>query len=731
MTEPNSENTAERSEAADSPPLSGESSPSLQEMLQATESRDQRDDLRSTSPQAFDAARMQQELAFARQQVAHANQRAEAAEQRSREADQRTAQVEQHALAVQQSFSQLAAAFAGSDQRVSEAARDSDPEQGTIEAQQAANVAIAEVDARAKEAEARVGEAEARAATAEARADESEEKAGVLQKKLAESKADSRRLEDAVCELIEQNRSDTKEAEQTQIKANETIERLQTQIGSLKHQVEVLYQSLRQESESGQETRKQLLAKTRMLEATNISLTEAKYQLEALHLELQEVKDRYEDSVSELMKRTSPKSVALPKSDASPAANDTQVEFESTTEMESDSDHVGGSLDRGQAYSTAVEASVLVETPATRPGKSATTSQAPVISDLPGDSWADVANQPTPPQAKSELRHRRTQSIGGNTVGPDKSPRSGGKSARSEEAKRSQARRDTFDDRYLLQHTLGVGGYAKVVQGKDRKLGFEVAVKIPVVRVVEGQDAKKVRELRKKMVDREAELLSSLQHPNILRLLDTHSFEPDEPPKLLLEKLDGRLLSDILAEGRLSIDRTRILFGQLCNAMEAAHDKSIIHRDLKPQNLMVVETNSMERLVVLDFGIAKLEGQQFNESYQQPMGTPGYWSPEQEHGLVDVSTRSDIFSMGVILYEMLTSKRPKLQSWRGSASESRIVCPSVLHPEVSAKTGQIVLKALSAEPANRFTRPLEFLGAFEESLSKRSFVQRMLAPFLD
>ena len=87
--------------------------------------------------------------------------------------------------------------------------------------------------------------------------------------------------------------------------------------------------------------------------------------------------------------------------------------------------------------------------------------------------------------------------------------------------------------------------------------------------------------------------------------------------------------------------------------------------------------------------------------------------------------------MGVILYEMLTSKRPKLQSWRGSASESRIVCPSVLHPEVSAKTGQIVLKALSAEPANRFTRPLEFLGAFEESLSKRSFVQRMLAPFLD
>ena len=346
--------------------------------------------------------------------------------------------------------------------------------------------------------------------------------------------------------------------------------------------------------------------------------------------------------------------------------------------------------------------------------------------------WRGAArDQSVLDEAEPGVKNVRTQSVGGKTVvgGDSSSERVKQPAARSKRS--ASSKYDNFDDRYLLQHTLGVGGYAKVVQGKDRKLGFEVAVKIPVVHVIAGQDAKKVRELRKKMVDREAELLSSLQHPNILRLLDTHSFEPDEPPKLLLEKLEGRVLSEILAEGRLPIARTRVLFGQLCNAMEAAHDKSIIHRDLKPQNLMIVESHAEDRLVVLDFGIAKLEGQQFNESYQQPMGTPGYWSPEQEQGVLDVSTRSDIYSMGVILYEMLTSKRPKRQSWRGSGSQSEIVCPSVLQPRVPAKTGQVVLKALSPNPRHRFARPLEFLGAFEDSLCKRPFLQRMLAPFLD
>jgi len=209
---------------------------------------------------------------------------------------------------------------------------------------------------------------------------------------------------------------------------------------------------------------------------------------------------------------------------------------------------------------------------------------------------------------------------------------------------------------------LGEGGMGAVYRAEDTKLGREVAIKV----LPEAFTADPERLAR---FQREAKVLASLNHPNIAAIYDLAA--ADEVHFLVLELVEGQDLAERLALGRLSVEETLPLAIQIAEALEAAHDRGIVHRDLKPANIKVTPEGQIK---VLDFGLAKAwETDQSNPNMTQSptltaqmtragviLGTAAYMSPEQARGL-EADQRSDIWSFGVVLHEMLTGR----QGFRG------------------------------------------------------------------
>jgi serine/threonine protein kinase len=206
---------------------------------------------------------------------------------------------------------------------------------------------------------------------------------------------------------------------------------------------------------------------------------------------------------------------------------------------------------------------------------------------------------------------------------------------------------------------LGKGGMGEVYRARDLKLKREVAVKILPDEFV--RDADRVSRFQ-----REAEVLASLNHPNIAAI---HSLEEASGARfLVLELVEGETLSDRLRRGPLPVDEALNIAGQICNALEAAHEKGIVHRDLKPANVKVTPEGKVK---VLDFGLAKaIDGVPSQAALSNSptinslaatnvgviIGTAAYMSPEQARGFV-ADARSDVFSFGCVLYEMLAGRQ--------------------------------------------------------------------------
>src|ERR1700731_2959042 len=208
---------------------------------------------------------------------------------------------------------------------------------------------------------------------------------------------------------------------------------------------------------------------------------------------------------------------------------------------------------------------------------------------------------------------------------------------------------------YEIQSPLGAGGMGEVYRARDARLNREVAIK--VLPATFARDPERLRRFQQ-----EAQAVAALNHPNILAI---HDFgEHDDSPYLVTELLEGeslreRLRSDVLP-GRKATD-----YGaQIAHGLAAAHEKAIVHRDLKPENIFVTHDG---RVKILDFGLAKLtspDGAALSDAatlaeQTEPgmvMGTVGYMSPEQVKGQA-ADHRSDLFSFGAILYEMLSGKR--------------------------------------------------------------------------
>jgi serine/threonine protein kinase len=209
---------------------------------------------------------------------------------------------------------------------------------------------------------------------------------------------------------------------------------------------------------------------------------------------------------------------------------------------------------------------------------------------------------------------------------------------------------------YKLLQKLGEGGYGVVYMAEqEHPIRRRVALKI----IKLGMDTKNV--IARFEAERQA--LALMDHPNIARVLDAGSTETGRP-YFVMELVYGVKITDYCDQNRVSMKERLELFIQVCNAVQHAHQKGIIHRDLKPSNIMVTMHDGVPVPKVIDFGIAKATEQRLTDktlftSYAQLMGTPAYMSPEQmELSGLNLDTRSDIYSLGVLLYELLTGRTP-------------------------------------------------------------------------
>jgi serine/threonine-protein kinase len=257
----------------------------------------------------------------------------------------------------------------------------------------------------------------------------------------------------------------------------------------------------------------------------------------------------------------------------------------------------------------------------------------------------------------------------------------------------------TFDGRYRILRRLGSGGMANVYLAEDGELGRRVAIKILNDRYA-GDD------LFVERFRREAKSAAALSHPNIVSIYDRG--EAEGTYYIAMEVIEGRSLKEVIrASGRLRPAQAVAYARQMLAALRFAHRGGIIHRDIKPHNILV---GAEERLKVTDFGIARAGASQMTET-GSIMGTAQYLSPEQARG-AEVSAASDLYSVGIVLYEMLTGDVPFTGD---SAVEIAMKHlnepprpPSQRTPGIPPDLDRVVLRALAKDPRDRYQSAEEF-----------------------
>jgi len=254
-----------------------------------------------------------------------------------------------------------------------------------------------------------------------------------------------------------------------------------------------------------------------------------------------------------------------------------------------------------------------------------------------------------------------------------------------------------FDGRYRIVRKLGSGGMANVYLAEDEDLGRRVAIKILNDRYA--NDDLFIERFR-----REAKSAAALSHPNIVSVYDRG--EAEGTYYIAMEVIEGRSLKElIMTRGPLPLAQALAFTHEILEALRFAHRHGIIHRDIKPHNILIGE-----RLKVTDFGIARAGASQMTEA-GSIMGTAQYLSPEQARG-APVTASSDLYSVGIVLYEMLTGKVPFTGD---SAIEIAMKHlndapkpPSKIRPEIPDELDQVVLRALAKNPEDRYQSAEEF-----------------------
>jgi len=256
--------------------------------------------------------------------------------------------------------------------------------------------------------------------------------------------------------------------------------------------------------------------------------------------------------------------------------------------------------------------------------------------------------------------------------------------------------------RYQIHETLGVGAQSRVVRGHDPLIDRSVAIKLFSPQLARG-------DARNHFL-REARVVGKLSHPSIITVHDMGIDESTQTPYLVMELVEGQSLEKIIAKGSIPFSTACEWAAHVADALTVAHRRAVIHGDIKPANILITNEN---RVKLTDFGMARLASHQTDSSVR---GTPAYWCPEQILGRAQ-DTRSDLFSLGVVLHEMLTGSNPF------SGETIAVVCnhilsstplpPSRSNPSIPATLDDLVASCLNKEPQLRM--------ASAEALSEQLF----------
>src|SRR6266513_3049454 len=269
--------------------------------------------------------------------------------------------------------------------------------------------------------------------------------------------------------------------------------------------------------------------------------------------------------------------------------------------------------------------------------------------------------------------------------------------------------------RYELDGVVGRGGMAEVYRARDLRLDRIVAVKT----LSDGLARDQTFQARFR---REAQSAASLNHPSIVAVYDTGEdmSEPAHVPYIVMEYVDGRTLRDLLRDDRrLLPERALEITDGVLRALDYSHRNGIVHRDIKPGNVMLTRTGEVK---VMDFGIARAvsDAQATMTQTAQVIGTAQYLSPEQARG-ERVDARSDLYSTGCLLYELLTGRPPFLGDSPVAIAYQHVrenpVPPSRLDPEIPAWADAIVLRSMAKSPDERYQSAAEMGTDIKRALS--------------
>lgn len=262
---------------------------------------------------------------------------------------------------------------------------------------------------------------------------------------------------------------------------------------------------------------------------------------------------------------------------------------------------------------------------------------------------------------------------------------------------------------YQIIAQLGHGGMATVYKAYHLRLDRYVAVK--VVHPMFTQD-----EAFLARFEREAQIVARLDHPHIVPIYDFDEYQGQ--PYLVMKFIEGATLKSILAEKTLSLADILKLVPPIADALDYAHRQGVLHRDIKPSNIMI-DTAGIPYLT--DFGLARMvKSGESSLSHDLLLGTPNYISPEQAQGKADITARADLYSLGIVLYELVTGQVPFSADTPFAVVHSHIyvppLAPSTVNPAIPPAVDAVLMRALAKDPNARFESASEMVSAFSAAV---------------
>lgn len=256
--------------------------------------------------------------------------------------------------------------------------------------------------------------------------------------------------------------------------------------------------------------------------------------------------------------------------------------------------------------------------------------------------------------------------------------------------------------RYIIKTELGRGGMATVYRAFDPSFDREVAIKVLPREMLHDPQFRS-------RFEREIKMIAALEHPSIVPVYDVG--EEDGQPFFVMRYMSGGSLSDQIEKGRFSIQDTARIFEKISRGLAYAHRKGIVHRDLKPDNILFDDNGDP---FISDFGVAKLTEAVGNLTGSGVIGTPAYMSPEQAQGR-DIDARSDVYGLGVIVYQMLSGQQPYSADTPMGVVVKHITepVPEILKvmPTLAPEVDEVIKTAMAKEPSKRFATPVDLAKA--------------------